>query len=276
MKKNFILALVGLLLLALPMNAIAAGKTLERIKSKGVLTVATSPNWPPQSFINDNNEMDGFDVDVAKEVAKRLGVKVKFVTPDWNIITSGHWNGRWDLSVGSMTPTKKRAKVLDFPAIYHYATNSFVVHKDSKAMKMADLEGKKIGVAAGSTGDLYMKRKLVIDAVNAPEVKYAFKTDDIKQYTMIAPALDDLRIGNGVRLDAIIGNRYAMVKAVENGYPFRVLPGVAFAEPLALATEKGDAEFNQKLKEIIQAMRSEGVLRKLSLKWYHVDTTKAE
>ncbi|MCF6248601.1 MAG: transporter substrate-binding domain-containing protein [Desulfobacula sp.] len=275
MKKNFTLVLAGLLLIALPMNAIA-GKTLERVKSKGVLKVATSPNWPPQSFMNDNNEMDGFDVDVAKEVAKRLGVKVKFVTPDWSIITSGRWNGRWDLSVGSMTPTKKRAEILDFPVIYHYSTNSFVVHKDSKAMKMSDLEGKKIGVAAGSTGDLYMKRNLVIDAVNAPEVKYAFNTDDIKPYTMIAPALDDLRLGDGVRLDAIIDNRNAMIKAVENGYPFRVLDGVAFAEPLALATDKGDAEFNQKLDEIIQAMRSEGVMRNLSLKWYGVDNTKAE
>ena len=275
MKKKFILVLAGLLLIALPMNAIA-GETLERVKSKGVLKVATSPNWPPQSFMNDNNEMDGFDVDVAKEVAKRLGVKVKFVTPDWSIITSGRWNGRWDLSVGSMTPTKKRAEVLDFPTIYHYSTNSFVVHKDSKAMKMSDLEGKKIGVAAGSTGDLYMKRNLVIDAVNAPEVKYAFNTDDIKPYTMIAPALDDLRLGDGVRLDAIIDNRNAMIKAVENGYPFRVLDGVAFAEPLALATDKGDAEFNQKLEEIIRAMRSEGVMKTFSLKWYGVDNTKAE
>ncbi len=275
MKKNFILVLAGLLLIALPMNAIA-GKTLKRVKAKGVLTVATSPNWPPQSFINDNNEMDGFDVDVAKEVAKRLGVKVKFVTPDWNVITSGRWNGRWDLSVGSMTPTKKRAEVLDFPVIYHYSTNSFAVYKDSKYMKMSDLEGKKIGVAAGSTGDLYMKRQLVIDAVNAPKVKYAFKTDDIKPYPMIASALDDLRLGDGVRLDAVIDNRDALQKAVENGYPFRVLDGVAFAEPLAIATDKGDAEFNQKLSEIIQAMRSEGVLKKLSLKWYHTDNTKAE
>ena len=275
MKRNVILLIIGSLMLALPAGLIA-GETLKRVESKGVLKVATSPNWPPQSFINDNNEMDGFDVDVAKEVAKRLGVKVKFVTPDWNIITSGRWNGRWDLSVGSMTPTKKRAEVLDFPAIYHYSSNSFVVHKDSKAMKMADLEGKKIGVAAGSTGDLYMKRNLVIDAVNAPEVIYAFKTDDVKPYTMIAPALDDLRLGDGVRLDAIIDNRNAMLKAVKNGYPFRVLDGVAFAEPLALATDKGDAEFNQKLDEIIQAMRSEGVLKKISLKWFDVDNTKAE
>ena len=85
-----------------------------------------------------------------------------------------------------------------------------------------------------------------------------------------------IRLGDGVRLDAIIDNRNAMLKAVENGYPFRVLDGVAFAEPLALATDKGDVEFNQKLDEIIQAMRSEGVMKNLSLKWYGVDNTKAE
>lgn len=272
MKKSIIVTLLGLLVFALPMG-VMAGETLERVKSEGVLKVATSPNWPPQSFINDNNEMDGFDVDVAKEVAKRLGVKVEFVTPEWNIITSGRWNGRWDLSVGSMTPTTKRAEVLDFPAIYHYAVNAFVVHKDSKAQKMTDLNGKKIGVAAGSTGDLYMQKKLVIDAVGAPDIKYAVDTDQIKSYAMIAPALDDLRLGDGVRLDGIIDNRSAMQKAVENGYPFRVLDGVAFAEPLALATDQGDVEFNQKLSKIVKAMRAEGVLKKLSLKWFGVDNT---
>lgn len=113
--------------------------------------------------MNDDNKLDGFDIDVAKEIAKRLGAKVKFITPDWNIITSGHWNGRWDLAVGSMTPTKKQAEILDFPAVYHYSVNDFVVHKDSKAWKMSDLNGKKIGVAASSTGDFYMQKTLVID-----------------------------------------------------------------------------------------------------------------
>lgn len=275
MKKSFMMVLFGLLVFALPMD-VMAGETLERVKSEGVLKVATSPNWPPQSFINDNNVMDGFDVDVAKEVAKRLGVKVEFVTPEWNIITSGRWNGRWDLSVGSMTPTTKRAEVLDFPAIYHYAVNGFVVHKDSKAQKMTDLDGKKIGVAAGSTGDLYMQKKLVIDAVGAPEIKYVVDAGQIKSYGMIAPALDDLRLGDGVRLDGVIDNRNALQKAVENGYPFRVLDGVAFAEPLALATDKGDVEFDQRLSEIVKSMRTEGVMEKLSLKWYGMDNTVAD
>src|SRR3546814_9725822 len=60
-----------------------------------------------QSFLNDKNEMDGFDVDVGKEIAKRLGAELKIVTPSWDIITAGNWGGRWDMSVGSMTPTKR-------------------------------------------------------------------------------------------------------------------------------------------------------------------------
>lgn len=275
MTKSTRIALIALLTLALPVCAMA-GKTINQVESKGILKVATSPNWPPQSFINDNNEMDGFDVDVAKEIGKQLGVKVEFVTPEWNIITSGRWNGRWHMSVGSMTPTTDRGKVLDFPAIYHYAVNSFAVHKDSKAQKMSDLDGKLIGVAAGSTGDLYMQQNLIIDAVGAPEIKYAVQGAKLKTYTMIAPALDDLRLGDGVRLDGIIDNRNALIKTIENGYPLRVLDGIAFAEPLAIATDKGDAEFNTKITEIVDKMRSEGILHKISVKWYGVNNTNIQ
>ena len=110
--KNTVLAVAALSLSTL----VYAGEALDRVMNKGVLKVATDANWAPQSFLNDNNEMDGFDVNVAQEVAKRLGVKVEFITPDWAIITAGKWAGRWDVSVGSMTPTKDRAKVLAFPA----------------------------------------------------------------------------------------------------------------------------------------------------------------
>ena len=78
---------------------------LEDIKAKGELVVSSDANYAPQSFLNDKGELAGFDIDVAKEVAKRLGVKVKFVTPDWDLIVAGKWAARWDLSIGSMTPT---------------------------------------------------------------------------------------------------------------------------------------------------------------------------
>src|SRR3989442_10515887 len=104
-----------------------AGAVLDRVVAAGTLKVATDANWAPQSFVNASNELDGFDVDVAKAIGKHLGVKVEFITPGWDIITAGHWAGRWDMHAGSMTPTKKRAEIFDFPAVYYYTPAAVAV-----------------------------------------------------------------------------------------------------------------------------------------------------
>ena len=118
-------------MLALVGSPVQAGQTLDRVMSTKVLNVATNANWPPQGFLNDANELDGFDIDMAKEIAKRLGVEVKFDTPEWQVMTGGRWQGRWDVAVGSITPTKPRSQVLDFPAVYYFSPYVFVVHKDT-------------------------------------------------------------------------------------------------------------------------------------------------
>ncbi len=128
--------------LALATAPAMAGETLDRVMSTKTLTMSSDPEYPPQSFLNNNNQMDGFDVDVGKEIAKRLGVELKIVTPAWEVITAGGWAGRWDISVGSMTPTAKRAEVLDFPAIYYYTPASFAVHSDSNVTEISQLDGK--------------------------------------------------------------------------------------------------------------------------------------
>lgn len=131
--------------------------------------------WPPQSFVNDKNELDGFDVDVAKEIAKRLGANIEFVTPEWSVITAGHWMDRWDMSVGSMTPTIARAEVLSFPGIYYYTPAAFAVHAESKATDKDELNGKTIGVVAPSTFEQYLNGDLVIDAEGTPDITYDVK-----------------------------------------------------------------------------------------------------
>src|SRR5262249_12689534 len=84
----------------------ASGDLLAAICDKGTITVSTDPKYPPQSsFDEKTGEYVGFDIDVATEIAKRLGVGIDWQTPNWNAITAGSWNGRWDMSVGSMTPT---------------------------------------------------------------------------------------------------------------------------------------------------------------------------
>jgi polar amino acid transport system substrate-binding protein len=272
MKSFGLAALAASLALALAMPA-HAGETLDRVMKTKTLTMSSDPEYPPQSFLNDQNQMDGFDVDVGKEIAKRMGAELKIVTPKWDVITAGGWAGRWDMSVGSMTPTKKRAEVLDFPAIYYYTPASFAVHTDSKVAKIADLNDKVIGSCGGCTYDAYLNHNLVIDAQGVPPFEYQVKPKEIKTYDTDTSAFDDLKLGDGVRLDAVFSALPTIKEAIKHGYPMKVVGDPAFYEPLAVATDKGDPEFDAKIKEIVEAMHKDGTLTKLSMKWYDTDLT---
>jgi polar amino acid transport system substrate-binding protein len=266
--------LAALAALSLPLAA-AAGETLDRVMSKGVLVASTDPAYPPQSRLNEKNEFEGFDIDVVGEIGRRLGVKVEFVTPSWDVITAGNWSGRWDISVGSMTPTPERAKVLDFPAIYYYTPAALAVHADNTGIAtVEDASGKAIGVGVATTYENYLRGSLVIDAVGAPAFDYRIKDADIRTYETDALALDDLRLGDGARLDAAITALPTINEAIRNGYPLKVVGEPLFLEPLSVAIDKGDAEFAAKLAEIVAAMHADGTLSQLSQKWYGVDLTR--
>lgn len=250
-----------------------AGASLDRVMAAKTMKVATDANWAPQSFMNEKNEMDGFDVDVAKEIGKRLGVSVEFVTPGWDIITAGNWQGRWDMNVGSMTPTKKRAEVLDFPAVYYYTPAAVAVHKDSKAEKPSDLDGKSVGVTTTSTFEAYANHDLTLDAADAPSFTYEVKPSEVKSYANSTTALDDLRLGDGIRLDGVISSLPSILDAQKAGYPIKQVGKPVFYEPLAVAIDRGDKEFHDKIQATVEAMKSDGTLSKLSNKWYGVDYT---
>ncbi|WP_193368145.1 ABC transporter substrate-binding protein [Pelagibius marinus] len=266
-----------LLASVLAVPAAQAGETLDRVMSSKTLTMSSDPEYPPQSFLNDNNEMDGFDVDVGKEIAKRMGVELKIVTPSWDIITGGNWGGRWDMSVGSMTPTAKRAEVLNFPAVYYYTPAAFAVHKDSGISSLDDLNGKTIGSCGGCTYDAYLNKDLEIDAEGAPAFTYDVAAGEIKTYETDTHAFDDLRLGDGTRLDAVFSALPTIQEAIKNGgYPMKVIGKPAFYEPLSVATDKGDPDFDAKIAEIVAEMRADGTLKKLSEKWYGVDLTTVQ
>jgi polar amino acid transport system substrate-binding protein len=271
MKRAIFGAFASLLLLS---SAGTAGPVLDRIKSTGVIKVSTAGTWPPQSFINDKNELDGFDVDVAKEIAKRLGANVEFVTPEWSVITAGHWMDRWDMSVGSMTPTKARAEVLSFPGIYYYTPAAFAVHAEAKITDKAELNGKTIGVVAPSTFEQYLNGDLVIDAEGTPEITYDVKPTTVVTMPNNQQIFDDLRLGDGVRMDGLLDSLPAINDAIKNGYPIKVVGTPAFYEPLAVAIDKGDPEFNDALATIISDMHADGTMTTLSMKWYGFDYSK--
>lgn len=249
---------------------------LATIRERGKMVMSTDPNYAPQSFLNDKGEMDGFDIDVAKEVAKRLGVGLEFVTPDWDLITSGNWGGRWDLSIGSMTITPERAKVLHFTQPYYYTPAQFVVHKDNTSFKrVEDLSGKRIGVCGACTYEYYLDKTLVIEGET-----FEFKVENaqIKTYDTDADAIQDLALGDGVRLDAVLSALPTLVEAQKSGVPIKLLGDPVFYEPLAVAIDRSAPQdptsFVQAVDKIIGEMHADGTLTNLSMKWYGVDLTK--
>ncbi|KAA3450148.1 amino acid ABC transporter substrate-binding protein [Mesorhizobium sp. SARCC-RB16n] len=271
MKKLLDLAVLAAATLAIT-TAAMAGETLDRVTSKKAMVIATNAAWPPQSFLNDSNELAGFDIDVSREIGKRLGVDVSFETPDWATLTGGRWQGRYDLGVGSVTPTKARSKVIDFVGIYYYSPYVYVVHKDSGAKSVADLNGKVIGVETATTSEDFIRRKLEIDAPGLAPIEYKLEPGEVRTYADSMLPFDDLRLGDGVRLNAVIAPEQTAQNAIKNGYPVKILEGeYAFREPLVVIAEKKDPEWTAKVAGIITEMKTDGTLAALTTKWYGKD-----
>jgi polar amino acid transport system substrate-binding protein len=249
-----------------------AGATLDRVMEKKAIVVATNSGWPPQSYLDDNNEMVGFDIDVSREIAKRLGVEVSFETPDWATLTGGRWQGRYDLGVGSVTPTKPRAQVIDFVGVYYYSPYVYVVHKDNTAKTVTDLNGKVIGVETATTSEDFINRRLEIDAPGIPPIEYKLEPGEVRTFADSMLPFDDLRLGDGVRLSAVIAPEQTAKNAIKNGYPVRIIEGEhAFREPLVVIAEKVDPDWTAKVGGIIAEMKKDGTLATLTTKWYGKD-----
>ncbi|MDH6233612.1 polar amino acid transport system substrate-binding protein [Mesorhizobium soli] len=257
-----------------------AGETLDRVMKNKVLLEVTDQAYPPFSFMNDKGEMDGFDIDVAKEFAKRLGVDFKVETPSWAIITAGNWKGRWDICICSMTPTKERAEVLDFTNEYYAAPAVIVVNSDNNDIKSAaDLSGKKLGAEAGTTYEKYIEKQLVIDVPGVDPVKPEFPFDDATAvpYDSEDTAFQDLGLGGGKRLDAIVsGYLTAKERIAKSDGKFKMVGDTLYAEPIWVAVDKGDPEWDAKIKEIFTAMEADGTLAKISDKWVGKDISSKQ
>ena len=255
------------------------GDLLQEVKDRGTLRVSTDPAYPPQSFQTNDGTFKGFDIDVAEEIAKRMGVEVQWIVPSWDVITAGNWNGRWDISVGSMTVTPERAKVLYFSPPYYYNPAAAAVHEDNTDITdvETDLDGKTIGVCGACTYEFYLDGTL-----NIPGEDYDFVVDDpqIKTYDTDSSAIQDLALGDGVRLDAAMSSLTTLKEAEKKGTPIKVVGDPLYYEPLAVAVDR-QAPGNPKplveeVGKIIKEMHQDGTLTELSEKWYGYDLSKKQ
>lgn len=276
-----------------PAQPAAPADKLEEVMARGYLIVSTDPAYPPQSQLVEGAkrpadtkcpsdlitapELQGFDIDSSVEIARRMGLEACFYTPDWTLITGGSWANRWDVSVGSMTITPERMQVLYFSQPYYTTPAAFFIHKDNTTFKTpADLSGKNVGGCTGCTYDAYIAGTLQIPGEKIeyipPDAIFVGSETDIN-------SLQDLSLGDGVRLDAVLTAQPTGLGAIKDGLPLKQLGEPVYFEYLAAAFDKfsplDSVPLVKKISEVIMSMLVDGTLAEYSLKWYEIDLASA-
>lgn len=266
---------------------------LAEILARGTLVIATDADYAPQSRLLPDSvpnpdtqcsptqytagQMTGFDIEVAVEVAGRLGVEPCFVTPPWSQLVAGGWGDNWDVHVGSAAITFERMAVLYFSQPYYATPTVLLVHKDNVTFRKAeDLSGKRIGVCVGCTFESYLKGTLQIPG---EKIEYRIQNAQVTGYENEEPAIEDLSAGDGVKLDAVLTILPLAKQAVASGKPVRIM-----AEPLWFAYasitldragKRDPARLLAEITAIIDRLHSDGTLQQLSVKYQEQDLTQA-
>jgi len=224
-----------------------------KIVDTGTVIVANDANYPPQSSIDKNTgDMVGFDVDVAKKMGELLNLDVQFENPAWETIPAGLQQGKYDVSIGSMTITPERQKVLDFTDPYYYTSGQVFVKKGGEQITgPSDLDGKTVGVGAATTYYDYLK---------------ANTKADVKTYQTDADAFPDLANGN---LDFVMTAGPTGQQAILSGQPFEFSGKPLYYEDLAFAIKKDEADWLALLNYAVRTMHEDGSLTAMSKQWYN-------
>jgi polar amino acid transport system substrate-binding protein len=247
---------------------------LAKIKAAGKLVVSTDAAYPPQSELKDG-KWDGFDIDTATEIAKRLGVSVEFTAQDWSVITAGSWAGRWDVSVGSMTITGDRVKIFDFSTPYYYTPAQIAASEKSGITDLAGLAGKTICVGESTTyytwltgATLDLGPGTIVTTKPPAGVKTVTRPTD-------RDCANEWQAGR-FDFDGWMTSSTTVKAAQDAGIKMVLVGDPQFFEPLAVAVDKSGpahAEFMQALDAAIFGMHADHTLNDLSTKWFGLDLT---
>jgi polar amino acid transport system substrate-binding protein len=224
-----------------------------KIVDAGTVIVANDANYPPQSSVDQaTGKLVGFDVDVAKKMAELLNLKVDFKNPAWETIPAGLQQGKYDVSIGSVTITPVRQKAMAFTDPYYYTSGQIFVKKGGTQITgPSDLDGKKVGVGAATTYYDYLKK-------NTKAI--------VKTYTTDADAFPDLANGN---LDFVMTAGPTGQQAILSGQPFEFSGKPLYYEDLAMAMKLDEADWLAMLNYAVQTMHSDGSLTAMSKQWYN-------
>lgn len=232
----------------------------QDIQDQGYFVMGLDDAFPPMGFRDENNEIVGFDIDLAKEAAKRLGVDVKFQTIVWESKLEEINSGNIDVIWNGFSVTPERQKEYLFTKPYIKNRQVIVVAADSPIKTKADLEGKKIGIQAGSSAQ---------DAVLADKATYEVIKDNLLEFDDNVMAMKDLKGGglDAVVVDIIVGKYYVSKHPGE----YKFLEEDFGAEDFAVGLRMTDKAFLAEMNKALDDMKADGTASQISNKWFKED-----
>jgi len=255
LKRHFLIVLAAAL--ALPATA---ADLLATVKARGTLRVALEGTYPPFNFKEKTGELAGYDVDVAKLLASKLGLKVEFVSSEWASILAGLAANKYDVIISQVGINPKREQAFDFSQPYIYSMPQLIVRNNETASykSLADLKGKKLGVGQGS---VYEQQAKAVAGV------------EVRSYAAAPETMADLAAG---RIDAALNDSLMSAYLLKiSRLPIKAGAQVGAVERMGIPFKKGNPEFKQALNKALADAAADGSLKAISVKWFGVDVSKA-
>ena len=230
---------------------------LEEIQKEGSLTVGIMGTYAPYNYLGEDKQYTGYDVEIAKEIGKRLGVDVEFVAQEFSGLIPGLQKDKYDMLVSQVTITDDRKKQIDFSNPYITNHVKVIVRADNQDIQStADFPKKTIGVGLGTNDESFLRTQLM------PEVG-EFK---INTYDDVITTLADLNAG---RIDATINNEYALKPIVEqNGYEVKAVGEPIKSDEAGVAVKKGEKEFVEAINKALEEMKADGTYAEIFESWF--------
>jgi cystine transport system substrate-binding protein len=253
-------ALAALALGAILAAPAMAADLLASARSRGTLRIAMEGTYPPFNFKDQKTgQLAGYDADVARLVAARLGLKPEFVTTEWSAILAGLAAGRYDVIVSQVGITAKRELAFDFSQPYTYSSPQLIVRKNDAARyaTLADLKGKKVGVGQGS---VFEQQARAVPGIV------------VKSYPAAPENLQDLATG---RVDAALNDSLMVAYLLKHSsLPIQAGARVGAIERTGIAFQKGSPQFKAALDKVLRDAGADGSLAAISVKWFGSDVSR--
>jgi polar amino acid transport system substrate-binding protein len=237
--------------------------SLQYIKDNGKLVLGLDDAFPPMGFRDENNNIVGFDIDLAQAVCDKLGVKLELQPIDWDSKVQELNTKNIDCIWNGLSVTAENQEAMTMSSSYMANEITLVVMKDSTIASTADMAGKKLAVQSGSSAE---------ETLDAQENK-AFKDSlaAVNPFDDYTTALLDLESGNSdaVLMDSIVAN-YMIADAGKN---YKVLDATLLEDKYAVGFRKGDQALCDAIWEALKELKADGTVADISTKWFGSDVT---